>query len=313
MYFALLTIFLIPLTEAASSFNQVRSVLLDTTPRAVSAESAEEILVYRNGNLPQYEVTLSKFFKNGINLLAQSAQRTVSERVDIYPRIDKLLHPNGVCLMGEWVGTGNVGYTGYYQKGMRGLLVARVSTATSSTKVGEKRGFGIVLKLFPTMNPNQEVNTAQLFTLDVLAGTNRRSFFGSALTNSPKLGLPSFDLIKMMPAVSKALGSADKDLLYRPTYEPAEAGTSRGENVYYPSFVKIVASGKATGEADFRDELNIKKHHPQGLVFEIYGNEMTSNFVGQGWEKLAELRFKESVVSYGCDRQVHFPHPKSDR
>ena len=313
MFYALFFLLFLPLTYATSSFDQVRSVLLDQNPRAVSDEAREEILIYQQGKLPRYEVTLSKFFKNGINLLAKSAQRTVSERVDIYPRIDKLLHPNGVCLLGEWVGMSELGYSGYYQKGMRGLLVARVSTATSSTEVGEKRGFGIVLKLFPTLNPQKEVRTAQLFTLDVLSGTRRSSVFGSALTNSPKMGLPGLDLIKMMPTVSKALGSADKDLLYRPTYEMAEAGSPLGANVHYPSFVKIVTKGKATGEKDFRNELDIKKHHPQGLVFEVYGNEMTSNFVGEGWEKVAELRFKESVVSYGCDKQVHFPHPKSDR
>jgi hypothetical protein len=257
MYFLLINFILVSSIQAATSFNQVRSVLFDDSPKAVSTEAADEILVYQQGKLPRYEVTLSKFFKNGINLLAKSAQRTVNERVDIYPRIDKLLHPNGVCLLGEWVGTGEVGYSGYYQKGKRGLLVARISTATSATQVGEKRGFGIVLKLFPTMNPGKEIETAQLFTLDVLAGTRRSSFFGSSLTNSPKMGLPGIDLINIMPTVSKALGSADKDLLYRPTYEMAQAGTTRGQDVHYPSFVKIVAKGRATGEKDFRDELNI--------------------------------------------------------
>lgn len=312
MYFILLSTLLMSFTHA-SSFNQVRSVLLDPNPKAVDADSAEEIKVYQSGKLPEYEFSLSNFFKNGINLLAKSAQRTINEKVDVYPRIEKLLHPHGVCLIGEWVGKGKVGYSGYYQDGRRGLLVARVSTATSTTKAGQKRGFGMVLKLFPTTDPNKNVRTAQLFTLDVLAGTYRPSVFGAALTNSPKMGLPGLELLRMMPTVSKALGAADKDLLYRPTYEIAEAGTRKGENSYYPSFVKIVAKGKATGEADFRDELNINKHHPNGLTFEVYGNEMTSSFAGQGWEKLAELRFNESIVSYGCDRQVHFSHPKSDR
>lgn len=313
MYILLFSLFLASSIHADSSFNQVRAVLLDPNPKAVSSEAAEEILVYQKGELPQYEFSLSSFFKNGVNLLAKSAQRTINEKVDIYPRIEKLLHPHGVCLMGEWVGTGEVGYSGYYQKGTRALLVARVSTATSTTKAGEKRGFGVVLKLFPTMDPNEKVRTAQLFTLDVLSGTRRPSFFGAALTNSPKMGIPGLDLIRMMRTVSKALGSADKDLLYRPTYEMAQAGSLEGSNVHYPTFVKIVAKGKQTNEKDFRDELNIKKHHPEGLVFEVFGNEMTSSFAGQGWEKLAELRFKESVVSYGCDRQVHFSHPKSDR
>jgi hypothetical protein len=313
MYFIILSLLLTPFTHAGTSFNSVRSILLDPTPKAVNAEAAKEIMVYKASNLPQYEVSLSKFVRNGVDLLAKSAQRTINEKTDIYPRVEKLLHPNGVCLMGEWIGTGDVGYSGYFSQGKRGLLVARASTATSATKVGEKRGFGLVLKLFPTMDPNKVVNTAQLFTVDVLAGTKRISFFGSELTNTPKLGFPDFGIAKMIPKISKALGSADKDLLYRPTYEIAEAGLSRGENAYYPSFIKIVAKGKATGEADFRDELNIKRHHPQGLIFEVYGNEMTSSFTGRGWEKLAVLHFYESIVSYGCDRQVHFPHPKSDR
>jgi len=302
---------LLPLSGFARSFfNEVNEVLFNPSPAVTTHTAAEELLVYQHGQLPRYKLTVESFFAGSVNLLAQAAKRTINERNDYYPRIQKLLHPNGICLTGVWEANGDSAYTGYFAKGSRGLLLVRVSTAASGTRRGEKRGFGIVGKIFPTMDPNQVVDPAHFFTVDVLTGTNRESVLGVTTTNNPSLGIPGLDMIDIILKLNDALGKADKDLLYRPVYEIAEAGLKDRSQARGPKFIKIHAQGVYNDASDFREELNMD-YHPGGLTFIVSGSDSTKNPHDRGWKELAKLKLTKSIVSYGCDRQIHFAHPKS--
>lgn len=297
--------------ESGSSFNEVRDVMMNLHPVATDAEALTEIREYQSGHLPQYEVTASRFVKNGVNLIQEAAVKTVNDRVDYYPRLDKLIHSNGICFTGEWKITEPGPYSGYFKAGSTAPMIARISTATSTTQAGQKRGFGFAGKLFPTSNLDQKVETANFFTVDVLTGTLRKHFQDTALTNEPPIGF-NLSLLDMLFRLSKALSAADQSPLFRPLYEISEAGRLPGEEVKTPHWIQIRPSSKnrTIDEADFRNELDITKYHPEGLDMEILVSDTTKDLGASGWSKIGQIHLTESIVSYGCDRQLHFHHPK---
>ncbi|HEX4939986.1 MAG TPA: hypothetical protein VFX11_15005, partial [Candidatus Kapabacteria bacterium] len=153
---------------ATTTFNEVERVVFGPAPPAQNDEQAQEQSVYQQSLLPQYRVTISNFFEDGINLLTRDAQRTVSDTADYYPRLEKRVHSNGICFKGTWTITEQTPYSGYFKQGATGLLIARASTALSETRRGQPRAFGFAGKIFPTLNPAATTETANFFLVDVL-------------------------------------------------------------------------------------------------------------------------------------------------
>jgi hypothetical protein len=87
--------------QAASSFNEVRDVVFSPANVKSSLEQ-QEVNVYLHNQLPHYQVTAANFVKDGINLLKADAERTLNDTADYYPRLEKRLHSNGICLTGTW-------------------------------------------------------------------------------------------------------------------------------------------------------------------------------------------------------------------
>lgn len=295
---------------ADASFNQVRDVIF-TQPVATSEIEQQEINGYLNNTLPHYAVTSANFFKGGVNLLKKDAQRTLSDTADFYPRLEKRLHANGICFTGEWRINETTPYSGYFQKGTQGLLVARASVALSETERGEPRAFAFAGKLFPTMDPDMPVKTANFFTADVLAGTQREHYLDVKMTNKPKTGF-RFSLIPLAFNVGRVFIFLDSQSGLRPVRNIASLGLTNGETITSPHYLMIQSSTKnqLNTEKDFRDELNIEKHYPQGLIFDILTSDTSGNQNARGWQKIGEITLNESKVSYGCDRRLHFAHPK---
>lgn len=299
------------LAWADTSFNEMRKVLLNPSNTSTDPEAQQEINVYKAGKLPAYEVTTAKFVRNGVDLVKKAAIRTINEHKDYYPRIGKLIHSNGICFTGTWKINQDNPYSGYFKKGSVAPAVVRISTTTSNTVVGTKRGFGFAVKLFPTQDLNQAVKTANFFTVDVLMGTKIKHFMDTTLTNQPEIGF-DFSLLNMMLKLNKSLTAGDKDPMFRPLYEVSEAGLKPGEVVKTPHWISIQASAgqRIVDAADFREELDLK-NHVGGLKFDVNVSDTSKDPKKKSeWKKLGEIHFQESVVSYACDRQLHFPHPK---
>jgi len=108
--------------------------------------------------------------------------------------LEKLLHPNGVCLSGTWEITEPSNYTGYFAQGKQGLIIGRASTTLTNTKEGRNRGFGFAGKLYPTMDPSETAKTANFFLIDVLFGTHAKHYLDVALTSEAKTGFDFFNL-----------------------------------------------------------------------------------------------------------------------
>src|SRR3954463_11447125 len=74
-------------------------------------------------------------------MLRKAAERTVDSQADLRWGPDRkgfrhLLHPNGVCLTGEWRITAPTEYSGYFATGSSALVVARYSTCCTETRRG---------------------------------------------------------------------------------------------------------------------------------------------------------------------------------
>lgn len=293
-----------------STFTEVRDVVFDRAPAPVEDVARDEWDVYRAGKLPAYRVTAGSFVRRGIDLLRQAAVRTVTEREDYYPRLPKLLHPNGVCFTGKWEITEPSPYSGYFAQGARGLFVGRASVALSETTAGHKRGFGFAGKIFPTEDRAKRVETANFFTVDVLTGTTVARFVDTAMTNEPEIGFDLFN-IPLGLRILKSLSKADENPGFRPL-TPIARLSATGP-VRSPKWMRVRAVGGTlrAAERDFRNELAIPARHPNGITLEIAVSDSTKDTHREaGWRTLGTIALEESSVSYGCDRRLHFAHPK---
>lgn len=144
----------------ASRFNEVWDVVQNKNFIGQTDLEKDEFAVYKSGKLPQYPVNAKSLFSLGDSALKRDAKRTVNERFDYYDRLPKKLHPNGVCVAGEWNIDQQTPYTGYFSSKVRGLFIGRISVAMEDTTSENDRGFGFAGKVFPTLNPNQVETTA---------------------------------------------------------------------------------------------------------------------------------------------------------
>ncbi len=267
-------------------------------------------------NLPQGKVTFSSFFSGFTNLIAKSAKRTVENQSDILPHFNKLLHKNGTCLSGTWEITKENPYSGHFQNGSKGLIIARASTTLSNTKQGGLRGFGLAGKIFPTQDPYSIHKTANFFLIDNLGGTYESNFTRANLTNEPGI-LPSFSfslplLAPVAAAVSKAFGEADKNPGIRQVYSISNLGLQENEIASTPKYMKFVGVSEEStvNESDFRDELKTHIESNGQLSFNIFvANEKDVNG-NKKWTSIGVVRFDQIVASTGCDHNLHFHHHK---
>ena len=299
------------LSYADASFNEVRDVIFTPPSHALNAIEEQEMAVYQNNQLPHYEVKAANFIKDGLNLLKQDAERTLSEKNDYYPRLEKHLHSNSICLTGNWQITADTPYSGYFKKGSQALFIGRASTALTETEQGEPRAFAFAGKLFPTLKPTQKVPTANFFTVDVLAGADRDHYLDVKMTNEPKTGF-RFGIIPLAFQVGRVFRNADDNPGYRPVDNIATLGVKAGETVKAPRFLMVQAMPKTprNDSKDFRDELNIEKQHLPMLAMQIFVSDTSGNQDSKDWKAIGQISLTESKVSYGCDRQLHFAHPK---
>jgi len=193
--------------------------------------------------LPQDEVSFSKLYSGGKDVISHDAQRTLDNHADILEPFDKLAHPNGICFKGVWeIDSDNI-YSGYFKKGSKALIIARASTAMSNTTSDSTRAFGFAGKLFPTMDTDKLNNeySANFFLIDDLGGTNAKHFSGVSLTNEPSVSM-SFEVLKNIVyaiKVSRTFSLVDKNPSIRQLYEISYLGEGKNQNIITPKWMKI--------------------------------------------------------------------------
>lgn len=299
-------------TLLASTYNEVLSVIMDQGYVPQSPVEIAEFNVYKTGSLPQYEVNASTIFPKGSDQLKKDAQRTVTKSDDYYPRLPKLLHSNGICVTGQWQATENSKYTGLFAKGSTGLFIGRVSVTLDGTQYSENRGFGLAGKIFPTMDKNENVKTANFFSIEVLLGLKKQYFMNASMTNEPETGF-DFSLIGMGLKIASAFSSADSNPGFRPLYPISESQLLKDQTAVTPHWFRIkVAGGQiVNNESDFRHEVSKALFDNKQLIINVEVSDQSKDRNDNSvWKKIGILTIDDSIVSYGCDRRLHFAHPK---
>lgn len=290
--------------------------------------------------LPIYKTTLASVLRGLLPfarhyLFRKATEREVDSRADMRWGRDgkgyrRLLHRNGICLVGSWHITEATDYSGYFRQGSRALLVARYSTCCNETRRGRTRSLSMVGKLFPTTDANHVVplETANFITQQDIGGDRTDYVNDAELRNAPDttawrrgLALP----VLMISAV--VFGLIDRKPSIRQLYPIAELGKPKDEPTRAPEFLRLLVAPeqpRIPGEAlDFRDEIMAQIYDTgdpspkRVLTFNIEvsdeGTTSGPSFYERrtimNWRRIGQITFDEAVVSYNGDYVSHFGHP----
>jgi hypothetical protein len=290
--------------------------------------------------LPVYRVTLlsvlTGILSPGKNyFFRQATERAVDSHADLRWGPDgkgfrRLLHPNGVCLTGLWEITEETGYSGYFRRGSKALIVGRYSTCCTETRRGHTRSLAMVGKLFPTTDPNhkQPLRTASFITQQDIAGENTDYINDAELRNAPDVhawrrggGVP------ILLVTGAVFQSVDKQPSHRQLYEIAELGKPQTEPTRSPEFMRLLVVPEQPriegAQVDFREEIMAQifdKGDPTPKRTLSFHVEVTDEGTTRGlafwqrrafrnWRRIGKMTFDNAVVSYNGDFVIHFHHP----
>ncbi len=266
--------------------------------------------------------------------LRKRADQTLNDRTDYYDEdFTKLVHANGICLKGTWNIDQANPYSGYFEQGKTGLLIARASVAMFDTNKNKNRGFGLAGKIYPASDDavagERSLKTANFFTVHDLGGERNVLFTAVSFTNQPptafNFALLRFlfyimELAKDFKAADAENGNVDPDPGVRQLFEISELGLDemQAREAITPTCMRIKArAGQANDKSDFRDELNLSDYAGGKLTFDIYADSPVpklecgalseTDWLGK---KIGYIEFTASAASSTCDKRLHFHHPK---
>lgn len=266
--------------------------------------------------------------------LRKRADETLNDRTDYYDEdFTKLVHANGICLKGTWNIDEPNPYSGYFEQGKTGLLIARASVAMFDTRKSQYRGFGLAGKIYPAsdeaLEGERNLRTANFFTVHDLGGERHVLFTDVSFTNQPPASF-NFSLLHSLfyiMQVAKAFKAADAengnqnpDPGVRQLFEVSELGLDEAQvyEAVTPRCMRIEArAGQGNDRSDFRDELDLSRYKDGKLVLDIYADSPTSALEcgalsEADWfgKRIGYIEFTESAASSNCDKRLHFHHPK---
>jgi hypothetical protein len=264
-----------------------------------------------------------------------AAARTVDSGADLRWGPDRkgfrrIVHPNGVCLIGRWQITADTEYSGYFAKGSAALAIARYSTCCKDTSRGQTRSLSMVGKIFPTTDPNHAapLRTANFMTQDDIGGEATEFINDVELRNAPNttvarrgLGAPT------LVATGLTFNKVDQQPTIRQLYTIAELNKPAGQPTRAPEFMRLLVSPdqpRIAGDAlDFRDEVMAQIFDrgdatpKRRLTFNIEltdegetsGTQLEERRTFRNWRRVGTLTFDNAVISYNGDFVIHFNHP----
>ncbi len=289
--------------------------------------------------LPVYEFTYRNVFgsllPSGTDQFSRASERALDSAADMRWGPDRkgfrrLLHPNGVCLIGQWRIQEQTEYSGYFRAGSTALAVCRYSTCCTETRRGSLRSLSLVGKLFPTTDPNhpEPLRTANFITQEDIGGAKTDYINDAELRNAPDTTLTQRRSgFAILLRVGITFGRVDKQASIRQLYPIAELGKPAGTPTRAPEFMRLlVASAQpriAGTDLDFRDEVMAQifdRGDPvpkRTLTFTIdvtdqgqtTGPPFRERRTFQNWRRIGDLTFDNAVVSYNGDAVIHFNHP----
>ena len=281
---------------------------------------------------PIHKVTFASLVRGGF---VKASARTLDSGADLRWGPDRkgfrrLVHPNGICLVGRWRVTELTPYSGYFSQGSDALTVARYSTCCSATQRGQVRSLSMVGKLFPTTDSNHAtpLRTANFITQEDIGGARTLYVNDAELRNAPDTTVSRRGAsAPVLLLVAASFGRVDQKPSIRQLYPIAELGKPAGEKTRAPEFMRLMVAPDQPripgDDIDFRDEIMahiFDRGDPvpkRSLVFTI---EVTDEGTTSGlpirerrtfrnWRAIGTITFDSAVASYNGDSVIHFRHP----
>jgi hypothetical protein len=290
--------------------------------------------------LPIQQVTIKSVFGGLFSLggsprFQYAAERSLDSGADLRWGPDRkgfarLLHPNGVCLVGRWQITEETPYSGYFAHGSTALVVARYSSGAGGMRRGDIRSMALVGKLFPTVDPDHAtpLRSANFITQEDIGGAQTASINAAELRNAPDVtvfrrGLAGTLLVRIASVFRKV----DQQPTIRQLYPIAELGKPADEPTRAPEFMRLLVAPEQPvipgADLDVRDEVmaqifdrgDPKPKRTLTFTIEVTDDGQTSGTTFRvrrsfrSWRRIGALVFDNAVVSYNGDAVIHFTHP----
>lgn len=240
----------------------------------------------------------------------------------------RFVRPHAVCVTGVWEVTEDNPYSGYFRKGSRGLVIARISSAVTWTLAGRRRSYGLVLKLYPTMDENHEemLQPANIILADDLGGSTASPLTEVQLTNAPHVtGWNRGTQLPVLLLEGLVFTLIDSKPSIRQVYTIAELGKAPDEPTMTPALMRLKASPgqPLIEEDDVRNEVlahifDRGNPEPQRtLSFDIAVSDSGKRWdfglfarqTVKNWRTIGKVTFANAVASYNGDFVIHFHHP----
>lgn len=288
--------------------------------------------------LPVYEVTLASLSRGLLPTGSQlriASERTLDSGADLRWGPDRkgfrrLVHPNGVCLIGRWEISESTDYTGYFAGGSTALAIGRYSTCCTETRRGFTRSLSLVGKLFPTVDPNHAMplTTANFITQEDIGGARTDAINDAELRNAPDTTASRRGgAVGVLLTAGMIFNRVDSQPSMRQLYPVAELGKPPEIATQAPEFMRLMVSAsqpRVPGDRiDFRDEIMAQIFDPgdpvprRTLAFtievsdegETSGPAIRQTRAIRNWRRIGTLTFDNAAISYNGDFVIHFRHP----
>jgi hypothetical protein len=236
--------------------------------------------------------------------LVNDSRRNMSDRRDIRPYFDKLIHANGIAYTGIWRIDQETPYTGYFATGSEGLLIARASVAGPRIKQQHRRALGIGGKVYPTLDPTQKVMPGNFVVVSHLSGMRTDHITTIEMFNWPTIGWdPAANFINRI-----LFRLMDTRPGLRQLYPISTLGMSPTDQIVTPErmMLKVAAGMPKVNADDFRDELRLEHYPDHKLIYDIHVKDNLS----EPWRRIGHLEFTDYAISEGSDKRIHFWIPR---
>jgi hypothetical protein len=232
------------------------------------------------------------------------SSRNLSDRRDLLPYFDKLIHANGISFTGTWKITEPSLYTGYFAQGREGLLLVRASVAGLFLKAGTFRAFGMGGKIFPTLDPDEWVYPANFVAVSHLSGIRRKHVIDIAMTNQPSVGLdPTPNVVNRI-----IFRLMDTRPGLRQLHPISTLGMRPGERIVTPHLMmlRIAEGSPRVFRKDFRDELRLENYPDRRLEYDILVRDRFET----EWTRIGTIELTDYTISESGDKRLHFWIPR---
>ncbi|MEM7534105.1 MAG: hypothetical protein AAF639_18125 [Chloroflexota bacterium] len=234
------------------------------------------------------------------------SRRNMSDRRDIRPYFDKLIHANGIAFTGVWRIDQETPYTGYFATGSEGLLIARASVAGPGTRRRNRRALGIAGKVYPTLDPEEKVMPGNFVTVSHLSGFKTDHATTIEMFNWPIVGI-SLAATLVNRIIFRMMDTRPG---FRQLFPISTLGMSPDDPISTPVLMRLkLAEGMPKVDADdFRDEMRLEHYPDRKLIYDIHVNDdHDNNRIDQkAWRRIGQLEFTDYAISEGSDKRIHF-------